>query len=135
MASKGIIASKMIHPTLGVVFRTKGGSFYKHVAGPGRMGKRVHLKRGVHPQHGSGFFDSIGNFFTKTLPSVVTKYGPAALDLAKKTGALSKVASFVPGVGSVLSTGLKAVGYGARKPAKKLIRVPLAGHSGAKVKY
>src|SRR6185312_592781 len=115
MTSRAIIASRFVHPQLGVVFRTKGGSMYKHVHGPGKMGRRVHLHRGVHPQHGSGFFDSIGNFFTKTLPGAVIKAAPYVNTALKATGILGKAAGGIPVVGPVAGALVKAAGYGARK--------------------
>ena len=68
--------------------------------------KRIMLR---HPQHGYGFFDSIGNFFKKTLPSAARSVG----NFIKDKKLLSIATGFIPGpIGGVSSAILKQVGLG-----------------------
>ena len=68
--------------------------------------KRIMIR---HPQHGYGFFDSIGNFFKKTLPSAARSVG----NFIKDKKLLSIASGFIPGpIGGVSSAILKQVGLG-----------------------
>jgi hypothetical protein len=80
----------------------------------GSMGMPVgKLRKGHHPQHGSGFFDSIGNFFKK------------GWNYVKDNGLISKGLGFIPGVGGLVgSTVAKQLGVGKRVGRKRKVGRP-----------
>jgi hypothetical protein len=85
-----------------------------NVYGPGTKVRPVMMggaKRTMlhHPQHGYGFFDSIGNFFKKTLPAAARSVG----NFVKDHKILSTVAGYIPHpAASLASAVLRQVGLG-----------------------
>lgn len=79
------------------------------------------LRRGYHPQHGSGFFDSIGNFFKNTVPNAFKKVG----NFVKDNKLISRGLGLIPGVGGIVaSTAAKQLGVGKKRGRKRKVGRP-----------
>lgn len=63
-------------------------------------------------QMGEGFFDDIGNFFTKTIPRAATK----TWDFVKNNKIISGAAGMLPGpLGTIAGIGARQLGLGRRR--------------------
>ena len=83
------------------------GSIIRPVMLGGAKKKYIH-----HPQLGYGFFDSVGNFFKKTLPAAARAAGKYIKD--KKL--LSTITGLIPHPAAAVANGVfKQVGLGRRR--------------------
>jgi hypothetical protein len=79
-------------------------------------------RRRVVRRRRGGDFLGLGNFFGRTLPGAVGSALPAIHNIVKSTGAISKLAGFIPGVGGIASTGARLAGYGRRRAPRRAVR-------------